>query len=854
VNEAREQRLRHVGSTYRLQLNGMGFKGARSTVPYLDDLGIETLYVSPITRARSGSTHGYDVIDPTVLDPALGTRADYDALLAELDAHGMRLLIDIVPNHMAASLENPYFVDVLRHGRRSRYTPMFDIAWEAADNAVILPMLDSSIAAAMDAGRVHIRRPLAGSGYVLTVDELRLPLDPGDDEDIAADLCDVMDLTDPAARRQLELLLSHQHYRLVDWRTAAHAVNYRRFFDINDLIGIRQEDPDVFELTHQLVLELAADQRLAGVRVDHIDGLRDPAHYLQMLRRALDQAAQGGERPVILVEKILERDEELPPWPVEGTTGYEFAADVTGLFIDPAGAEAIRLSCAAATGDSRTFTARATEAKRRGIDVLFAARLGHVCARMTRAVPRGAASRPNPAEMSVALQELSAQLEVYRTYRRPGERATSSDRRQLDHAAGSARNHLAGRELAALDQLVTILKGPTDPGGIAWEAVAAWQQFTPPVMAKGVEDTALYDPGTLLAAADVGSDPEHPWRSVSDWHERISARARRTPNLLNTLSTHDSKRSQDVRCRLAVLSELAEEWEDAIRQLEGRSQVAEPDVTDRRYAYETLVGAWPAAGAGGHEFTRRIQDHLVKAAREAKRRSSWLEPDEAYEERLVSFAADLLNDPTSRKILESVVRSVEAAGVTNSLSAIVLRAVAPGVPDVYQGDDSWFLALVDPDNRQPVPYDDHHASLRSLPDGEDVGGLLASWRDGKVKQAVLRASLRARRADRELFAEGDYLPLQASGASAAHVVSFARRVGGRSAVAVVPRLVHRLAGPARYALGAEIWQDTAVDVGELGQAVFVNVFTGRKTSVEAGTLRLADAFRQLPVALLVTDG
>ncbi|HVS67057.1 MAG TPA: malto-oligosyltrehalose synthase [Mycobacteriales bacterium] len=842
---------RHLGSTYRLQLNGPGFAGAADAVPYLADLGVETLYVSPITRARHGSTHGYDVIDPTVIDPALGGRAGYDQLLDAVGRHSMRLLIDVVPNHMAASVENAMFADVLRLGRRSRYASVFDIAWEAADNTLVLPVLDGPLPAALDTGRIRLLRRRAGSGYELGYDDLRLPLDPADDEDLAADLADSPEVKEPVARRQLELLLSHQHYRLVDWRTSGHSVNYRRFFDINDLIGVRQEDPEVFALTHELVLELAQDERVAGFRIDHVDGLRDPADYLLRLREALDRATAGQpDRPVVLVEKILEHDEPLPSWATEGTTGYEFAAHVTGLFIEPAGAEAAAAAMANATGDTRTFRMRAIEAKRRMIIELFPARLGYTTSRVTRAVSR-AATRPNPADISVAIEELSAHLDVYRTYRRPGERLSVADRRRLEEAAAAARAGLTERESIALDQVMSVLTGPTDVGSIGWEAVASWQQLTPAITAKGVEDTALYSPGTLLCAADVGTQPDRPAVPVDEFHERLRLRAESSRLGLNALSTHDSKRSHDVRGRLSVLSELADRWEGTVRAVEERHADAHPDAADRRYLYESLVGGWPIEGAADGEFLRRVQEHVVKAAREAKRLTSWLRPDEKYEDSLQFFVATVLDDTTSRSALETVAAAIGAAGATNSLAAVLLRATTPGVPDMYQSDDLWLQAYVDPDNRRPFDLARHRQSLAAGAH-QDASDLLSSWRDGRIKQAVIRAGLRLRRAQPALFADGRYLPLTATGPAAKHVVAFARVTDTATALVVVPRLSHTLAGDGRFPIGHEVWGDTALQLLSLAGGSFTDAITGREISASDPLLGVGEVLSGLPVALLVT--
>jgi malto-oligosyltrehalose synthase len=838
---------RSLGSTYRLQLGGIGFSGAVDAVPFLADLGIETLYVSPITRARAGSLHGYDVVDPTTIDPALGGKAGLDELLQTLDAHGMRLLVDIVPNHVAATVENPMFADVLRRGRHSQFSSYFDVAWETADNTIVLPWLDSSLTEALDAGEIRLQR--AGSDYVLAYRNQKLPLDATGNEDIVIELAATRGGLDPAGRRQLELVLAGQHYRLVNWRDSARLVNYRRFFDINDLIGIRQEDARVFAATHSLVFELARDPRIAGFRVDHIDGLRDPSAYLSSLRAGLTAAAEGWSgQPVVIVEKILARDEALPRWPVQGTTGYEFAAAVTGLFVNASGAEHLASALAAASDDDRSFAERAVDAKHLAGETLFNGWLGLVTRRVNRAIEP---PRPSLADTSIAVEELTANIEVYRTYRRPGDQLSKADRHRLAAAAAAATPLLEPGEHAALDRVLDVLRGPIHPGSAAWEGVGAWQQLTAPVVAKGVEDTALYAAGAALVGADVGADPDRPAWSVDELHRFLDDRVRTWPDALSAGSTHDSKRSQDVRCRLAVLTEIALSWLSAVTELEALLATAGalPDAADRRYAYETCVGAWPVEGTADEDFLRRISEHLVKAAREAKRHTNWITPDPSYEASLVDFAARLLGDDAAIAILSRVVTDIEHAAATNSLAAMLLRVAAPGVPDVYQGDDLWQLALVDPDNRRPLELKQHIEALRST-DGKTPDQVLDDFRDGRVKQALLRAALRARRDYAETFATGDYLPLTATGSAADHVVAFARRSAAATAVVVVPRLTRSLVGPGAFPVGAEVWGDTVLSLGDIGEPGLTDVLIGKSHKPEA-VLGVADLLADLPVAMLV---
>jgi (1->4)-alpha-D-glucan 1-alpha-D-glucosylmutase len=822
---------RAFGSTYRLQLNGVGFATAADVVPFLNDLGVQTLYVSPISRARAGSSHGYDIVDPTVLDPALGTTEDYEGLLDVLGAHDMTLLIDIVPNHMAATAENPYFADVLRHGQASQFAAYFDIDWDEQDGKVMLAVLGGPLDDVVAAGELQVILDKPVLGPALGYFDHRFPLDPNS--------------FDPAA--PVTKLLDLQHYRLADWRVANRELNYRRFFDINELIGVRQEDPAVFEATHQLIRDLVRDPRVAGVRVDHVDGLRDPAAYLERLRAALP--SDGGE-PVIEVEKILEYDEPLPAWAVDGTTGYEFAAAVTGLFVEPDGARQIADAYATATGDPRSFAERAVQAKRAVLASLFEHQLDIVASRIDGVIDRGA---------TAAVAELTAQLAVYRTYRRPGIPVTIGDSRRIETAAQLARPNLTSGDSETVDAVVALLTGDVEPGSPTADAVAAWQQLTSPATAKGVEDTALYDPGRLLAAADVGTDPDHTAISAAEFHARIRTRQERTPLAQSTLSTHDSKRSHDVRCRLAVLSEIPERWEAAVAALDeavpaqSRDQI---DAAERRYVYETLVGAWPLDGHVTQRFMDRLDEHVVKAAREAKRHSSWTAPDSAYEDRIRGFVRTLLAEESDdrRNLVGTVVRASARAGATNSFASVVVRAVAPGVPDVYQGDDAWLFALVDPDNRAPFDVGTHRALLHRLPSeteplsDELVTNLVENWRDGRIKQLVTRASLQLRRRLGDFFTTATYEALDVTGSHAEDLVGFVRRGTDRTVVCVVPVRPYAVAG-GNFPVGAERWGDTVVALPTDGTP-YTDVITGDQIAVPAAGVTAGELFRRLPVCLL----
>jgi (1->4)-alpha-D-glucan 1-alpha-D-glucosylmutase len=829
---------RHVGSTYRLQLNGLGFAGATRLVPFLDELGIETCYLSPVTRARSGSTHGYDVTDPTVLDPALGTPAEFEALLAALAERNLAALLDIVPNHMAASTESPFFTDVLRSGRGSQYAAWFDVAWEEQGGKILLPVLDGALAEVVGRGELSVASD--GDDPMLAYFDHRYPLAAGSDPD-----------------QPIEALLARQHYRLADWRDANTSVNYRRFFDINELIGIRQEDPAVFAATNRLVVELLADPRIAGVRIDHVDGLRDPGGYFDRLRAA---TAELSPAPVIVVEKIVEAAEELPDWPVEGTTGYEVGTAIVGLFVEEYGAGELRVATAAATGDLRTFAERAVDAKRRAIESLLPHQLAQIVAAARQALPQ-----QSEEDLTSVFRELTAYLAVYRTYRQAGVTVRLDDLARVETAAHWARRSLSGRAVDALDDVVALLTGDLRPGTAGWRATAAWQQFSGPAAAKGVEDTALYDSGSLLAASDVGTEPDRPALSVPAFHAAMVERAYRSPLALSATSTHDSKRSHDVRCRLATISEVGDDWEATVEALDaelvaasGPAAVETPDAADRRYIYETVLGAWPVDGQVDEGFATRVRDCVVKSAREAKRHTSWLEPAASYEESLEALAATVCDgsNPAVRQLIEKAVAQIETAAATNSLAAALIKITAPGVPDIYQGDDAWFIRLVDPDNRVPLDGAAHRATLSTLPSvaaadaSRAVGQLLEQWRDGRVKQLVVREALHARRERRELFAAAGYLPLEVAGPAEDHVVAFARVDAGRWFVTVVPRLTQTLVGPGRFAVGVDCWSDTVLTLPTESPTSYVDRLTGRRLDVSDGIVSVAAALETLPIALL----
>jgi (1->4)-alpha-D-glucan 1-alpha-D-glucosylmutase len=700
-------------STYRVQLSrAFGFAAARAVVPYVADLGVSHLYTSPILRARSGSTHGYDVVDPTQVAPELGGEEGLVELVAALRAAGMGLVVDLVPNHMAASDESPWWVETLRRGPEAEVARVFDIDWEAGGGRVRLPVLGGPLEQVADQVRVE-------GGWVV-YHEHRFPLAPGTDR------------------------LEQQHYELVDWRRAAVDLNYRRFFTVNDLVGVRQEDPEVYGMTHATVLRLVAEGLVDGVRVDHIDGLADPAAYLRRLAASV---------PFVVVEKILEDGERLPDWPVAGTTGYEFLAVADGVLVDQAAAGAFAEGYRDLTGDDPDPAAVALACKRERLERDFGAEVAGVA----RHLPGDLAAN------RAAVVELAAHLPVYRTY--VTTTVSETDRAVLAEAVEAARPALDAAGAAALDRLVAALllerPGP--------EAVRRFQQLSGPAMAKGVEDTALYRDTRLVARNEVGGNLGRFGRPVAELHRANADREARWPRSMLVTSTHDTKRGEDVRARLAVLSECPGRWWPLADRWTGRL-AAGVDPSDALLLWQTMAGAWPLE-------RERCLAYMEKAVREAGLHTTWTDPDPAYERAVAALVDRAYGDPRLLAELEELVAEIAPAGRVKAAGLALLRLASPGVPDTYQGTETEQLVLVDPDNRSPVPF---------------AG-------DDSLKFRVTRTTLRLRRDHPDLFT--GYRPLDAPDP----LVAFTR--GHDRLAVVVTRLTggHGVTGPVDLPAGP--WHD-----------------------------------------------
>lgn len=818
-------------ATYRVQFHaGFTFADALPLVDYWARLGISHLYASPIATARAGSTHGYDVVDPTTINPALGGEEGFRGLAEALQARGLGVILDIVPNHVAVGgQENAWWLDVLERGPASAYAHWFDIDWTSADPAlhgkVLAPFLGAPYAQALAAGDLTLDvEAEIGRLSVLAHGAHRFPLRREDyAEVLAAAGVATVEALDPQAlaraydpatddgRARLHAVMERQHWRLAWWRSAGDAINWRRFFDITELAGLRIEEPAVFEAVHALPLRLYAEGLIDGLRVDHVDGLADPGGYCRRLRTALeacaDQRPAGRrDRAYLVVEKILGAGEVLSPdWDVDGTTGYEFMNEVSAVLHAPRGAQPLAAWWSDLTGRTPDFEAEEDIARREMLHRGFAGQLDAVALALHRAGQSAVETRDLalPAFRRAAAALIAA-FRVYRTYG-TGDAAAPGDRAQLEHAAAAA----AEGDAEAVALIAAWLAGE-GPGDLALraEAVRRFQQLSAPIAAKAVEDTAFYRYGRLLSRNDVGFDPGRLAQTAQAFLAVCRARGEAFPHALLTTATHDHKRGEDARARLAVLSEMPEAWIAAAAPWIAEAGRAGVDAADAAMALQTLVGAWPLELAtddapGLAAFAERVAQWQVKALREAKLRSSWTQPDEAYEATCTGYFTRLLTGADTagaRAGIAALVNRIAAPGAAKALVQTGLRLTLPGAPDLFQGRETWDFSLVDPDNRRLVDY----AALQA-----GLGAPSPDWRAGGVKQALVARLLALRAAEPALFAHGDLEPIPVEGARADAVVAFRRRWKSRSLV-VLGLLRTAEACAARPAVAQDWWGDTAL--------------------------------------------
>jgi (1->4)-alpha-D-glucan 1-alpha-D-glucosylmutase len=903
-----------AAATYRLQFHkGFTFRDATALVPYLARLGVSHIYASPLAEARSGSTHGYDIVNHGRLNPEIGSEADFAALTAALTAHGLGLIVDIVPNHMGVGgRDNAWWLDVLEWGENSPYAEYFDINWEPLredlKGRVLLPVLGDQYGAVLEGGDIALRLDPAEGSFSAWYYDHRFPISPlsypailrhggprlaeleeafaglrrvpassardtaaelkrrlaiaAADPEIAAAIAAALRAFAgrpgrPASFQRLHRLLETQAYRIAFWRVAAEEINYRRFFNINDLAGLRIELPELFEATHRLVFGMVERGQVQGLRIDHIDGLFDPAGYCATLRERV------GGKVYIVVEKILARYERLPDWPIDGSTGYDFVNQVLALFVDPTAEAAITRLYRRLTGRDGSFDEVLYASKKRIMQVNLASEMNVLARRFHRLSMSDWRTRDFTfRSMLTALEEVIAAFPVYRTYVSP-RGAGSDDRRYIEWAIALAKKRWDPGDTTILDfirgVLLGDLPGHSQPDDVVRTAMQ-FQQLTGPVMAKAFEDTAFYRYFRLLALNEVGGDPRRFGMSCAAFHHVTAERGRLWPHAMLTTSTHDSKRGEDGRLRLALLSEMPREWGRRVAHWmrlnrRHRSEVDEEPVPDRNVEYlfyQTLVGVWPplldvADGEAIVLLIERIEAAMIKAVREGKERSSWSYPNAAFEAGLQRFIRGVLDPARPNPFLtdfSAFIALLARPAAIASLSQLVLKLTVPGVPDIYQGGELLDFSLVDPDNRRPVDWAQRESLLDAVGQARPAD-LARGWHDGREKLFVTARLLDLRRTHAELFAAGDYQPLEiGEGRNSDRICAFARRHGGLALVVAVPRLTYGLsrdAEPADFGvteialLPAESWRD---------------VFTER---ILPGYERIpaAELFRDFPVAVLI---
>lgn len=941
-------------ATYRIQLNkDFRFADALKTLDYLNQLGISDLYLSPVLASRKGSNHGYDVIDPTRINPDLGTEEEFAALQTELQNRNMGLLLDIVPNHMAASAENPWWMDVLENGPQSAFAAFFDVDWHpharSLEGRILLPVLGRPFGEALEScelklvyndGRFFIQYfeslfPLSPRSYHAILNLHAETLQPSLGEDSPAYheysgiLASTLDLArgdrragetaperrmrfesardrlreivnsspevarrvqenvteingregDPGSFGFLQRLLAEQNYKLAFWQNLNESINYRRFFTIADLVGVRVEDPLVFEATHGHILRLVAKNPFAGLRVDHIDGLRDPQTYLTKLQERLANDETRSDSPsYILVEKILAPHEDMPEdWPVSGTTGYDYLNRANRIFVNPQGALQIEEIYSNFIGRRQDYSDVLYQKKKLVMNTLLGVEMRTLGRHLAELAAQDRYARElNRDRLIDALIEVTACLAVYRTYIRNVD-LRPNDVQYIEDAIAAARLRVPNVSPGYFNfvrEVLLLLNPPhvlVDQREARLAFVMRWQQFTGPIVAKGLEDTALYVYHPLLSLNEVGGDPRPTDAGArEEFYAFLANRRQRWNGTLDATSTHDTKRSEDVRARLNVLSEIPEEWQQHLKlwselNLRHKEHVAgqpAPDRNEEYFFYQTLLGVWPLDEHSQSTLLQRVQDHLIKAIREAMVHTRWTRPNQAHEEALKSFAARVLA-PANQEFLadfHNFQEKVAYFGMINGLSQVLLKIAAPGVADFYQGSELWDFRLVDPDNRGPIDFLQRSAMLQGVIDADSASAKLAlqdlldHWQDGRIKLYLIWKTLALRRAHHDLLFDGEFVPLQTAGCHAQNVIAFLRRSSSSTVLVAVPRWISQLP---RNDSNQPIfdWCDTRLLLPHGSPAKWSSVLAPDQldSTQDESVLMARDLFRHFPVGLFVAD-
>ena len=912
-------------STYRIQFHSeFNFNKAIEIITYLADLGVGDLYASPIFKASKGSTHGYDVVDPTILNPELGTESDFNDLTTQIQQHQMGWLQDIVPNHMAYDSQNLWLMDVLENGRDSEFFDFFDIHWNQAyeemEGRVLAPMLGDFYANALERGEIQLdyqdknllidyfglKLPLRIESYItfITHNLGRLAREIGrqhpdfikflgilyllknipeetkgkerlDQINFVKSLLweiytensnveqfiqnNLKEFNGEVGRSEsfdlLDRLLNQQFYRLSFWKVGAEEINYRRFFTVNELISVKVEELKVFKKTHELISRLVAENKFKGVRIDHIDGLYDPAQYLTRLRETLGEA-------YVTVEKILELNEDLPPnWQIQGTSGYEFLNYVNGIFCYSKHERKFSKIYSSFTGLNYKYEDLVYEKK----GLILEKNLAGDLENLVQILKRIASHTREGSDFTVyglrkALFEVLVLFPVYRTY--VDENGISdTDEKYVIQTIKAAKKKapLLINELDFIQKILLLeyedFRSKTQRE--EWlHFVMRSQQLTGPLMAKGVEDTLLYVYNRLLSLNEVGGNPSHFGIELDLFHQFNRDKVANWQHGMNTTATHDTKRGEDVRARLNVLSEIPQEWSQQVNSWREINQTYKqegmPDTNDEYLLYQTLLGTYPFEENELADFPDRIKDYILKAVREAKVYTAWLRPDEEYEQAFLNFIDRCLKDKSDfLQQLRPWQQKIAEYGIYNSLSQVLIKNTAPGVPDLYQGAELWELSLVDPDNRRPVDYQKRREFLQDIKNQSSqnilqlIKELIATKENGKIKLFLTHQLLTARKKYSELFQNGDYQEIEVTGEHQDSIVAFSRNYGDKTIVAIAPRFLTRIIKPGQLPLGMQVWSDTNL---KLTDRDWHNLIDGQTI---AGETAVGKILQNFPVALLM---
>ncbi len=882
-------------ATYRLQFNkDFNFESARKILPYLQELGITHIYASPIFKASKGSMHGYDVVDPTQLNPELGTNDDFESLILEAHEKGIYWLQDIVPNHMAFDFENRMLVDLLENGPDSRFFNFFDVEWSYVHFGdkprMLAPFLGKYYQETLEGKEISLQYdpdgfsinyydnkfPIRLSSYsdilsrrfeklqnkvgrnypavirllglfhiikflptIENVDErynqVKFIKDLlwelySEDDQVKMYVNETLKIyngqkENPESFDLLDKLLSEQYFRLAFWKVANEEINYRRFFNISGLISLKIENEEVFNRTHSLIFKLVKENKISGLRVDHIDGLYDPEEYLQRVRDRIDGK-------YLVVEKILEHDEQLPEnWPVEGTTGYDFLNFVNGIFCNEKNENKMSRIYTQFIRKASSFDDMVVDKKRLIINTRMAGELERLSLLVEEIAKRdryGADITLNG--VKTALEEILVHFPIYRTYVN-GNKISNTEREYVNQIVGELKynNPRLEYEISYIGKLLTMQHKSLSKELYekSLNFIMKFQQLTGPLMAKGYEDTALYVYNRFISLNEVGGDPSEFGLPLYEFHKRIRKRGIKWRYSLNATATHDTKRGEDVRARINVLSEIPDEWNQRVKKWYNMNLKYKrdnngrffPDKNDEYFLYQTLIGTLPFEGKPDEVYKKRIKDYAIKVVREAKVYTAWVKPDEVYENSFLNFIDNILTESDSNLFLNDILelhRYTSFFGMFNSLSQTIIKMTAPGVPDFYQGSELWDFSLVDPDNRRPVDYSHRIQLLMKIKENESegidnlFGYLYANMYSGAIKLFVINKILKAGREKRELFEAGRYSKLKTSGIHKNNLISFARRFGDEALIIIVPRFLTGITEPGKLPLGKAIWKDTGI--------------------------------------------